>query len=68
MGPWSTGISVLIRRDTKELVPLPTLRKKKREKSKEGKDGARARVRKKGRKRNKEERKKENHLRTQQKG
>lgn len=31
VGPWSTGISVLIRRDTKELAPFPTLRKKKRE-------------------------------------
>lgn len=69
VGPWSTGISVLIRRDTKEFAPFPTLRKKKKEKkSKEGKDGARARVRKKGRQRNKEDWKKENHLRTQQEG
>ena len=69
MGPWSTGISVLIRRDTKELAPFPTLRTKKRERERkeEGREGGRARatVRKK-RKKKKQEQKKENHLRTQQ--
>ena len=41
VGPWSTGISVLIRRDTKELAPFPTLRKKKERKKggKEEKEG-----------------------------
>ena len=41
MGPWSTGISVLIRRDTKELAPFPTLRKKKRERERERKEQGR---------------------------
>ena len=61
MGPWSTGISVLIRRDTKELAPFPTLRKKKKRERKKG--------RRKGRresKGNSEEKKEEKETRTKE--